>query len=731
LNVIVGFMFITTKDLKFFFLFSKYISKYDFINILIINKNMSRTILNINGDSRVINPRNGSAVFVDLVSNQSISGIKRFLSNLITNSNVNFNTTSNVGRVVFTPNVPVGVDKIVSIYTTNQTIGYGWFFDANGNLYFQDNIVRIIFYSTGNITCQDISSGAISAASLTCSTILTTGTITANGVMRANAGLTATTGAFTSNVTITGASVGLSITTGGIFTNRIDAYSSGIVVCNSEFNIKATGSVSTIVFSPNSTNKMVIYGIPGGTKYLYFNTSNILGLFNTSTGLSLWTIGNTGIGTFASLSSPSATITTILGTNISAITLLSTNTIAPYSGSTISINPTSLFKFLKSAGVSRINFLPNSTSGDIFQLFRTADNVGSDGYIYYNNSGNLGCYVLGVAWELTVNGDLSCRRISSTGYINTTGPYIYNQHNLTADICGLWSNRTGVGGTVFQNGNSWSVVAGFECNNGIVGGGGFNNGNFNRQYLWAVENTTGSGKALGLIINRTNNVNTTINTSTQSTNYALLGFYASNRGGAAYSFTGEHSSMVCDEEYDDLMNYNTDDFIGMVVCSSGKIYNLPYDVDGNTYTKQVDNIKQIDSQPMTRLSKKYKDKAVLGVISHIEKIGKYRNDLNATSWTACLSLDKDGRKRIRVASIGEGGIWITNEYGNIENGDYITTSNIAGYSTKQDDDLLHNYTICKATMNCSFDIERPDDYKTKYLGDNIYASYISCTFHCG
>ena len=65
---------------------------------------MSRTIMNINGDSRVINPRDASALFVDLSNNQIIYGIKRFLSNLITNSNVNFNTTANIGRVVLHPN---------------------------------------------------------------------------------------------------------------------------------------------------------------------------------------------------------------------------------------------------------------------------------------------------------------------------------------------------------------------------------------------------------------------------------------------------------------------------------------------------------------------------------------------------------------------------------------------------------------------------------------------------
>jgi hypothetical protein len=40
--------------------------------------------------------------------------------------------------------------------------------------------------------------------------------------------------------------------------------------------------------------------------------------------------------------------------------------------------------------------------------------------------------------------------------------------------------------------------------------------------------------------------------------------------------------------------------------------------------------------------------------------------------------------------------------GNLENGDYITTSPIPGIGMKQDDDLLHNYTVAKITMDCDF-----------------------------
>ena len=47
-------------------------------------------------------------------------------------------------------------------------------------------------------------------------------------------------------------------------------------------------------------------------------------------------------------------------------------------------------------------------------------------------------------------------------------------------------------------------------------------------------------------------------------------------------------------------------------------------------------------------------------------------------------------------------MWISNINGNIENGDFITTSLLPGIGMKQDDDLLHNYTVAKITMDCEF-----------------------------
>lgn len=55
-----------------------------------------------------------------------------------------------------------------------------------------------------------------------------------------------------------------------------------------------------------------------------------------------------------------------------------------------------------------------------------------------------------------------------------------------------------------------------------------------------------------------------------------------------------------------------------------------------------------------------------------------------------------------INSVGEGAIWVVNTNGHLESGDYITTSNVAGYGVRQDDDILHNYTVAKITMDCDF-----------------------------
>ena len=53
-----------------------------------------------------------------------------------------------------------------------------------------------------------------------------------------------------------------------------------------------------------------------------------------------------------------------------------------------------------------------------------------------------------------------------------------------------------------------------------------------------------------------------------------------------------------------------------------------------------------------------------------------------------------------------------------------------GYGEKQDDDLLHNYTVAKAVMDCTFELDSPC-YQCHELVGGVRVAFIACTYHCG
>ncbi len=57
---------------------------------------------------------------------------------------------------------------------------------------------------------------------------------------------------------------------------------------------------------------------------------------------------------------------------------------------------------------------------------------------------------------------------------------------------------------------------------------------------------------------------------------------------------------------------------------------------------------------------------------------------------------------------------------------------ILDYGEKQDDDILHNYTVAKSTISCEFLLDSPY-YNCLELNDNIkiVLVFISCTYHYG
>ena len=159
------------------------------------------------------------------------------------------------------------------------------------------------------------------------------------------------------------------------------------------------------------------------------------------------------------------------------------------------------------------------------------------------------------------------------------------------------------------------------------------------------------------------------------------------------------------------------------------------------------------SYPLASTSIKVKDKTVIGVASFCE--GKPTKDFlegvdsNLMNKVTTQHLNNDDRagevgsksetvsfdgfkdehiefvnkvitmNNVSINSIGEGMINVCSEGGNIDNGDYICSSNTAGKGMKQDDDILHNYTVAKALESVDWSTETST------------VKMIACTYHCG
>ena len=105
------------------------------------------------------------------------------------------------------------------------------------------------------------------------------------------------------------------------------------------------------------------------------------------------------------------------------------------------------------------------------------------------------------------------------------------------------------------------------------------------------------------------------------------------------------------------------------------ITGLVVSADTNTHKTNV--------TPIVSLSNVAMDKAWYGVVSD------QKTDTNDYD----TLVDTNGDTRIWVSDVG----------GSLESGDLVTTSNIApGYTQKQSDDIVRNYTVGKVTQECDF-----------------------------
>jgi hypothetical protein len=204
-----------------------------------------------------------------------------------------------------------------------------------------------------------------------------------------------------------------------------------------------------------------------------------------------------------------------------------------------------------------------------------------------------------------------------------------------------------------------------------------------------------------------------------NTNYRAL------IAGATPYFTGQHGNVCVTST---ITKATLKDFVGLIVSSADEGY-VSLDASGNPIIGS-NAIWTTEALPKIKLTEKDKDKAVWGVLTNHKNEsrntdGTWDTD-DTTEWGDSLG------ERFRVNGLGEGAIWITNINGPLENGDYICSSVIPGYGRRQDDDLLHNYTVAKITMSCDFTLDQ-SNYRCEEMewnGSTFLKAYVGCTYHC-
>jgi hypothetical protein len=154
------------------------------------------------------------------------------------------------------------------------------------------------------------------------------------------------------------------------------------------------------------------------------------------------------------------------------------------------------------------------------------------------------------------------------------------------------------------------------------------------------------------------------------------------------NFTGQHHNYGVSELIDET---------GFIVSSTGNYRNQMTNCDECNKYKITIN----ESLPIVEYSQQINDTKVWGVISDKDDTNTVREQPFGIFVSLYEQAEED--RPLTINSLGEGAVWVSNINGPIKNGDYITTCVLPGLGMKQDDDILHSYTVAKITTDCSFD----------------------------
>jgi len=300
---------------------------------------------------------------------------------------------------------------------------------------------------------------------------------------------------------------------------------------------------------------------------------------------------------------------------------------------------------------------------------------------YFDASGSTGRGVYGTA---TNTGDF----INYGGHFLARGTYgrgVYGQASGTNGN-GVYGDATGSSGTgVYGEASNTEGVTNYGGYFKAAGTSGW--GVYGRAT--GISGTGVSGNAIG------------------SSGWGVHGnggeydFYAAGSGTNYGPFTGAHEVKFAQDFPEDIRP-------GWIVSVTGRAEKRKKD-DGQ--------ISLSSTLPTVTVTQKDKDKAVLGVLVS-------EGPLHEDHWYEA----QEGERFGVVNALGEGRVWVTDINREIEAGDYITTSPVAGYGQLQDDDLLHSYTVGKAIETVEWDSVSDT---VEYQGQQVKIFLIAVVYTSG
>lgn len=182
------------------------------------------------------------------------------------------------------------------------------------------------------------------------------------------------------------------------------------------------------------------------------------------------------------------------------------------------------------------------------------------------------------------------------------------------------------------------------------------------------------------LVNGVENSTTTLAMTGDTAGFSLL------------NFTGQHRYLPTKNFHQTLSFLEEDDYTGLLVQSTGTIQNMQWD---QTIKPKQSDYEIDEALSVIEPTQSYKSKTVVGVICGMEQGDTRRYQ------SGMFIMEKkiyEGDRRYIVNSLGEGALWVIYEPHNVVyNGDLLCSSPIPGFASRQNDDIVHSYTVAKAT----------------------------------